>query len=64
MVKAPPLTKLPSEKHSRQKEPWGFWRQLLRSNQKPVGNIGEFDVPQLYARLRDQHKALEWLDRN
>jgi lipopolysaccharide biosynthesis regulator YciM len=42
----------------------GFWRQLLRSNEKLVGNIGEFDVPQLYARLGDKQKALEWLARN
>jgi TolB-like protein/DNA-binding winged helix-turn-helix (wHTH) protein len=26
--------------------------------------IGEFDVPQLYARLGDKQKALEWLARN
>jgi serine/threonine protein kinase/tetratricopeptide (TPR) repeat protein len=42
----------------------GFWQQLLRSNEKLVGNIGEFDTPQLYARLGDKQKALEWLDRN
>ena len=42
----------------------GFWQQLLRSNQKLVGNIGEFDVPQIYARLGDTQKALESLDRN
>jgi hypothetical protein len=27
-------------------------------------NIGEFDNPQLYARLGDKQKALEWLNRN
>jgi TolB-like protein/DNA-binding winged helix-turn-helix (wHTH) protein/Flp pilus assembly protein TadD len=42
----------------------GFWQQLLRSNGKLVGNIGEFDLPQIYARLRDTQKALESLDRN
>ncbi|MGA7078899.1 MAG: tetratricopeptide repeat protein [Terriglobales bacterium] len=42
----------------------GFWRQLLQSNQKLVGNIGEFDAPQIYARLGDSRKALESLDRN
>jgi TolB-like protein/DNA-binding winged helix-turn-helix (wHTH) protein len=42
----------------------GFWQQLLRSNEKLVGNIGEFDVPQIYARLGDTQKALESLDRN
>jgi TolB-like protein/DNA-binding winged helix-turn-helix (wHTH) protein/Flp pilus assembly protein TadD len=42
----------------------GFWQQLLQSNEKLVGNIGEFDVPQIYARLGDTQKALESLDRN
>jgi TolB-like protein/Tfp pilus assembly protein PilF len=42
----------------------GFWQQLLRSNEKLVGNIGEFDVPQIYARLGDTQKALKSLDRN
>jgi len=42
----------------------GFWQQLLRSNEKLAANIGEFDVPQIYARLGDNQKALEWLDRN
>jgi TolB-like protein/DNA-binding winged helix-turn-helix (wHTH) protein/Flp pilus assembly protein TadD len=42
----------------------GFWQQLLRSNEKLVGNIGEFDVPQIYARLGDKQKALEGLNRN
>jgi TolB-like protein/Flp pilus assembly protein TadD len=38
----------------------GFWQQLLKSGRE----IGEFDSPQLYARLGDKQKALEWLDRN
>jgi len=42
----------------------GFWQQLLQSNGKLVGNIGEFDLPQIYARLGDTQKALESLDRN
>jgi len=42
----------------------GFWRQLLSSNEKLVGNIGEFDIPQIHARLGDKQKALESLDRN
>jgi len=42
----------------------GFWQELLRSNEKLVGNIGEFDVPQIYARLGDKQKALESLARN
>jgi TolB-like protein/DNA-binding winged helix-turn-helix (wHTH) protein/Tfp pilus assembly protein PilF len=42
----------------------GFWQQLLTSNEKSGRDIGEFDDPQLYARLGDKQKALEWLDRN
>ena len=44
--------------------PRGFWQQLLRSNDKLVGNIGEFDIPQIYARLGDKQNALEGLNRN
>jgi len=40
------------------------WQQLLRSNEKLVGNIGEFDVPQIYAPLGDTQKALALLNRN
>jgi hypothetical protein len=40
------------------------WQQLLRSNEKLVGKIGEFDVPQIYARLGDTQKALALLNRN
>jgi TolB-like protein/DNA-binding winged helix-turn-helix (wHTH) protein/Tfp pilus assembly protein PilF len=42
----------------------GFWRQLLTSNEKAGREIGEFDIPQLYARLGEKEKALEWLNRN
>jgi TolB-like protein/DNA-binding winged helix-turn-helix (wHTH) protein/Tfp pilus assembly protein PilF len=42
----------------------GFWQELLRSNGKLVGNIGEFDGPQIYARLGDRQKALELLNHN
>ena len=42
----------------------GFWQQLLTSNEKSGRDIGEFDNPQLYARLGDKQKALEWLNRN
>jgi TolB-like protein/DNA-binding winged helix-turn-helix (wHTH) protein/Tfp pilus assembly protein PilF len=42
----------------------GFWQQLLRSNDKLGRNIGEFDTPQIYARLGDTQNALEWLNRN
>jgi tetratricopeptide (TPR) repeat protein len=38
----------------------GFWKRLLKSGRE----IGEFDSPQLYARLGDKQKALEWLDRD
>ena len=38
----------------------GFWQQLLKSGPQ----IGEFDNPQLYARLGAKQKALECLDRN
>jgi TolB-like protein/DNA-binding winged helix-turn-helix (wHTH) protein/tetratricopeptide (TPR) repeat protein len=38
----------------------GFWQQLLKAGD----DVGEFDKPQLYARLGDKQKALEWLDRN
>jgi len=42
----------------------GFWKQLLTSNDKVVRNIGEFDIPQTYARLGDKERALKWLERN
>ena len=42
----------------------GFWQQLLTSNEKAGREIGEFDIPQLYARLGEKEKALEWLNRN
>lgn len=38
----------------------GFWQQLLKSGPQ----IGEFDNPQLYARLGAKQMALECLDRN
>jgi hypothetical protein len=42
----------------------GFWQQLLTSNEKSGCDLGEFDNPQLYARLGDKQKALGWLNRN
>jgi TolB-like protein/DNA-binding winged helix-turn-helix (wHTH) protein len=42
----------------------GFWQQLLTSNEQSGRDIGEFDNPQLYARLGDKQKALESLARN
>jgi TolB-like protein/DNA-binding winged helix-turn-helix (wHTH) protein/Tfp pilus assembly protein PilF len=37
----------------------GFWQQLLKSRE-----IGEFDAPQVYARLGDKERALRGLERN
>ena len=37
----------------------GFWQQLLQSRE-----IGEFDAPQVYARLGDNERALKGLERN
>jgi TolB-like protein/DNA-binding winged helix-turn-helix (wHTH) protein/Tfp pilus assembly protein PilF len=37
----------------------GFWQQLLKSRE-----IGEFDAPQVYARLGDNERALRGLERN
>ena len=37
----------------------GFWQQLLTSRE-----IGEFDAPQVYARLGDKERALRGLERN
>jgi TolB-like protein/DNA-binding winged helix-turn-helix (wHTH) protein/Tfp pilus assembly protein PilF len=42
----------------------GFWKQFLSSNKKLGRNIGEFDTPQIYARLGDKQNALEWLSRD
>jgi tetratricopeptide (TPR) repeat protein len=41
----------------------GFWQQILQENEKDP-EIGEFAEPQVYARLGDKQKALEWLNRN
>ncbi len=37
----------------------GFWQQLLKSRE-----IGEFDIPQVYARLGDKERALRGLEHN
>jgi TolB-like protein len=42
----------------------GFWLQILREEEKNGPELGEFGEPQLYARLGNQQKALESLDRN
>jgi TolB-like protein/DNA-binding winged helix-turn-helix (wHTH) protein len=44
--------------------PAGFWKQLLTSNEKVRRNIGEFDIPQVYARLGDKEAALKWIQLN
>ena len=42
----------------------GFWRQILKEQEKIDPEIGEFDEPQVYARLGEKQKALEALDRS
>ena len=41
----------------------GFWQQIQRSKEKSL-YLGEFDGPQVYARLGEKEKALEGLERN
>jgi TolB-like protein/DNA-binding winged helix-turn-helix (wHTH) protein len=42
----------------------GFWQQIQRENEQMGINIGEFDAPQVYARLGEDEKALQGLERN
>jgi adenylate cyclase len=42
----------------------GFWQQIQRENEKFGRSVGEFDTPQVYARLGEREKALEGLQRN
>ncbi len=42
----------------------GFWQQILKEQEKIDPEIGEFDEPQIYARLGEKQKALEGLARN
>lgn len=42
----------------------GFWQQLLRSSGGSGDSVGEFDGPQICARLGDKQEALKLLDRN
>lgn len=42
----------------------GFWRQIQRENEKFGQSVGEFDTPQVYARLGENEKALQGLQRN
>jgi len=42
----------------------GFWQQIQRDGEGDVSDrMGEFGRPQVYARLGDKEKALEWLER-
>ncbi len=42
----------------------GFWHEIQRWNEGDYPNIGEFDVPQVYARLGEKEKAVVSLERN
>jgi TolB-like protein/DNA-binding winged helix-turn-helix (wHTH) protein/Tfp pilus assembly protein PilF len=44
--------------------PAGFWQQIQKDNEKTGRNIGEFDIPQVYARIGEKDRAIEWLGRN
>jgi tetratricopeptide (TPR) repeat protein len=44
--------------------PRGFWHQIQKANETTGRNFGEFDIPQVYARLGEKDLALEWLGRN
>ena len=44
--------------------PTGFWKQIQEANQKTGRNFGEFDIPQVYARLGEKDLALQWLGRD
>ena len=46
------------------KGPTGFWQQIRKANEKTGRNFGEFDIPQVYARLGNKDLVLEWLGRN
>jgi len=42
----------------------GFWRQIQTENEKFGRSVGEFDAPQVCARLGEKEKALAGLERN
>lgn len=42
----------------------GFWQQMQRETEKIDTEIGEFDLPQVYARLGESEKALAELEVN
>lgn len=46
------------------KGPVGFWRQIQKANEKTERNFGEFDIPQVNARLGEKDLAIEWLGKN
>jgi TolB-like protein/DNA-binding winged helix-turn-helix (wHTH) protein/Tfp pilus assembly protein PilF len=41
----------------------GFWKEMANLNAKHGGNVGEFDMPQVYARLGQKERALGWLEK-
>jgi TolB-like protein/DNA-binding winged helix-turn-helix (wHTH) protein len=42
----------------------GFWHEIQKWNERDYSNVGEFDVPQVYARLGEKEKAMVSLERN
>jgi hypothetical protein len=42
----------------------GFWHEIRKWNEGDYPNVGEFDVPQAYARLGEKEKAMVLLERN
>jgi len=42
----------------------GFWHEIRKWNEGDYPNVGEFDVPQAYARLGEKEKAMVSLERN
>jgi TolB-like protein/DNA-binding winged helix-turn-helix (wHTH) protein/Tfp pilus assembly protein PilF len=42
----------------------GFWQEIQEGNERDSTNVGEFDIPQVYARLGEKEKAMVSLERN
>jgi tetratricopeptide (TPR) repeat protein len=42
----------------------GYWKEMLREEEKDDTEIGEFGTAQVYARLGDKENALRWLEHN
>lgn len=42
----------------------GFWHEIRKWNEGDYPNVGEFDVPQAYARLGEKEQAMVSLERN